>query len=136
MKEIDSIEMDSRIRTLLSYATSKEKVDEEYKKYACLLNRKLYSTEVDGEIISCIGVEFHDFKEAIITHIAVLPKNRGHGIGSSMITFILREHAVNVISAETDKDAVHFYAKFGFEIKSLGEKYPGIERFSCEFRTE
>lgn len=33
--------------------------------------------------------------------------------------------------AETDADAVGFYRHSGFEVMSLGEKYPGTERFSC-----
>ena len=28
-------------------------------------------------------------------------------------------------------DAVEFYRKLGFSIESLGEKYPGVERFRC-----
>lgn len=39
-----------------------------------------------------------------------------------------------LIYTETDNDAVDFYRKYGFEITSLGEKYPGVERFLCEFR--
>ncbi|MNP39986.1 hypothetical protein D3C76_1335850 [compost metagenome] len=37
------------------------------------------------------------------------------------------------IKAETDKDTVGFYKKIGFSITSLGEKYPGVERFECIF---
>ena len=36
------------------------------------------------------------------------------------------------IIAETDKDAVAFYRKVGFKIQSIGEKYPGTERFLCK----
>lgn len=32
------------------------------------------------------------------------------------------------ITAETDHDAIAFYRRYGFEIQSLGEKYPGVER--------
>jgi len=35
------------------------------------------------------------------------------------------------LEAETDAEAVKFYKKMGFQIQSLGEKYPGIERFHC-----
>jgi hypothetical protein len=28
-------------------------------------------------------------------------------------------------------NAVNFYRNIGFEITSLGEKYPGVERFQC-----
>ena len=33
------------------------------------------------------------------------------------------------IVAETDKDAVGFYSAIDFTITSLGENYPGVERF-------
>lgn len=132
MKEINSIRIDPAIKRLLAYATSEEKVDEEYNKYICSPNQKLYSAEVNGEIVGCIGVDFHNSRDGVIKHIAVLPKKRGMGMGSSMIRFICKEHNLNSISAETDKDAVLFYANFGFRITSLGEKYPGVERFLCK----
>ncbi|QJX81299.1 GNAT family N-acetyltransferase [Priestia megaterium] len=136
MKEVNSIRIDQTIKKLLSYATSEEKIDKEYKTYTCLSNRKLYSTEINGEIVSCIGVEFRNSKEGVIKHIAVLPKERGSGIGSSMIRFICKKYNLNFISAETDKDAVMFYTNFGFRVTSLGEKYPGVERFFCEFEVK
>ncbi|MDM5188969.1 hypothetical protein QUF99_17085 [Bacillus sp. DX4.1] len=30
-----------------------------------------------------------------------------------------------------NKNAVGFYKRYGFSIKSLGEKYPDVERFHC-----
>ncbi len=48
-----------------------------------------------------------------------------------MINYISDKYPL--IYAETDNDAVNFYWKYGFEITSLGEKYPGVERFLCEF---
>lgn len=48
-----------------------------------------------------------------------------------MLKFVLEDYLV--VSAETDADAVEFYRKYGFKIKSLGEKYPGVERFLCEY---
>ncbi|RMA95084.1 GNAT family N-acetyltransferase [Priestia megaterium] len=134
MKEITSPAVSPSIKKLLSYATLEEKVDEEYKKYVCLPSRKLYSMEVNEETISCIGVEFLNSKKAVIKHIAVLPKERGKGIGSSMISFFCEKYDIHSIFAETDKEAVNFYSKFGFQITSLGEKYLGIERFLCEFK--
>ncbi|MCM3185181.1 GNAT family N-acetyltransferase [Priestia megaterium] len=134
MKEITSTVMNPTIKKLLSYATLEKKVNEEYKKYTYLPSRKLYSIEVNGETISCIGVEFLNSKKAVIKHIAVLPKERGKGIGSSMISFFCEKYDIHSIFAETDKEAVNFYSKFGFQITSLGEKYLGIERFLCEFK--
>lgn len=136
MKEITSTVMNPTIKKLLSYATLEKKVNEEYKKYTYLPSRKLYSIEVNGETISCIGVEFLNSKKAVIKHIAVLPKERGKGIGSSMIRFLCKKHDIHSVFAETDKEAVNFYSNFGFQITSLGEKYLGVERFLCEFKVK
>ena len=45
-------------------------------------------------------------------------------------------HQLTYIEAETDKEAVEFYKKIGFQVKSLGEKYPGIERFHLCFKNK
>lgn len=66
-----------------------------------------------------------------IRHIAVSPSSRRESIGSKMINFILEKYAFDSVFAETDNDAVNFYEKYGFTIKGLGEKYPGVERFQC-----
>jgi hypothetical protein len=40
------------------------------------------------------------------------------------------------VYAETDEEAADFYRNIGFTVESLGEKYPGIERFKCTFETD
>ncbi|QWG42255.1 N-acetyltransferase [Bacillus mycoides] len=132
MKEVNSNTIHPSIRKLLSFATSDFKVEKEYEKYLKLLNRKLYSFELEGEIVGCMGIEINSVKECEIKHIAVSSFQRGKGIGSTMINYVSNKYSL--IYAETDNDAVDFYRKYGFEIKSLGEKYPGVERFLCEFR--
>ncbi|WP_242066385.1 hypothetical protein [Brevibacillus laterosporus] len=57
MKEVNSNTIHPSIRKLLSFATSDFKVEQEYGKYLKLLNRKLYSFELEGEIVGCIGIE-------------------------------------------------------------------------------
>ncbi|WP_245823569.1 GNAT family N-acetyltransferase [Metabacillus halosaccharovorans] len=63
----------------------------------------------EGEIVGCAGGEISSLIECEIKHIAVSSVQRGKGIG--MINYITE----------------HRY--FDFEITSLGEKYPGVERF-------
>ncbi|MCY1251522.1 hypothetical protein D9M72_652950 [compost metagenome] len=48
-----------------------------------------------------------------------------------MIRYVEEHHAFSSIYAETDQEAVLFYKNLGFHITSLGEKYPGVERFGC-----
>ncbi|WP_375200344.1 GNAT family N-acetyltransferase [Bacillus sp. RS11] len=119
------------IRKLLSFATSDEKVLQVYEKYILLSNRTLYSFEVEGETVGCIGIEQISLSKCEIKHIAVLVNQRGKGIGSQMINFVANEYTS--IVAETDHEAVDFYRRYGFFITSLGEKYPGVERFQCQY---
>lgn len=128
MEEIRTKSIHPKIRKLLSYATSVEKVEEEYDLYIHSIKRKLYGFTSGGEMVGCIGVEFQNEGECEIKHVAVMPKHRGMGIGHKMIDNLV--HCTR-ITAETDQDAVVFYIKLGFEITSLGEKYPGVERFRC-----
>ncbi|MCJ7841396.1 GNAT family N-acetyltransferase [Lederbergia sp. NSJ-179] len=131
MKKIKANFISPQIRDLLSLATSKKNVEREYELYIQSPFRELYGYELEDEMIGCIGIELSAPKCCEIKHIAVLLKYRGEGIGSTMISFIKGKHSLSLISAETDKDAVHFYKKYGFKISSLGEKYPGVERFQC-----
>lgn len=132
MKEVHLKNIHPSVRVLLSHATGN--VDQEYKKYIHIGNRKLYTLVVNGEFIGCIGVEFVRTSHCEIKHIAVSPSERGNGIGSKMIDFISHKYSFSSISAETDKEAVDFYRKYGFIAISLGEKYPGVERFLCEYK--
>jgi len=93
--------------------------------------RELYGYELESEVAGCIGIEFLSPKHCEIKHIAVSPNDRGIGIGTKMISFIWEKHSLSFMFAETDKDAVNFYKNYGFKITSLGEKYPGVERFQC-----
>ncbi|PEJ97539.1 GNAT family N-acetyltransferase [Bacillus wiedmannii] len=80
---------------------------------------------------ACIGIEIIGANKARICHIAVVPQYRHKGIALQMIREVVRMHQLTYLQAETDDEAVEFYKKIGFHVKSLGEKYPGIERFHC-----
>ncbi|MFF2754900.1 GNAT family N-acetyltransferase [Psychrobacillus sp. NPDC058041] len=133
MKRITTFPVHPEIRELLSFATSKDRIDLEYEKYIRSPERGLYGLELKGEIVGCIGIEFMSSHCCEIKHIAVSPIVRGNNIGSEMIKFVCNKHSLSSIKAETDNEAVKFYEKNGFNITSLGEKYPGIERFFCEY---
>lgn len=134
MKLINSSTIHPSVRELLSYATSESAIDREYEKYIFETNRYLYSWEINGVTIGCIGIDFINLAHCEIKHIAVSPAARGNGVGRKMIDFIIEELSLEMISAETDKDALEFYRSYEFEITSLGEKYPGVERFLCELK--
>ncbi|TQR19466.1 GNAT family N-acetyltransferase [Psychrobacillus vulpis] len=134
MKEINTIILPLSIRELLTYATSASKIDQEYDLYLQLENRLLYGYKENEKFIGCIGFELTATNNCEIKHIAVSPLERGRGIGKWMIDNICEKYSLQLILAETDLDAVSFYRKLGFTILSLGEKYPGVERFRCEYR--
>lgn len=131
MKEIKSTSIQPNVRELLSFATSEKNVEKEYELYMQSPVRELYGYDLESEVAGCIGIEFLSPKHCEIKHIAVSPNHRRIGIGSKMINIILEKYSLSFMFAETDKDAVNFYKNYGFKITSLGEKYPGVERFQC-----
>ena len=48
-----------------------------------------------------------------------------------MIAQLLEKYNPDKLIAETDQEAVEFYRNTGFVVYSLGELYPGVERFRC-----
>lgn len=85
-----------------------------------------------GTPIACIGLEPRDYRdEAEITSLAVLPDWRRQGFARALIFGACEHLALRAVEAETDADAVDFYRATGFAVESLGERYPGVERFRC-----
>lgn len=83
---------------------------------------------------ACVGMELIGENKARLCHIAVSKANRHQGLASYMIKEIIRIHQLVYLEAETDYEAVEFYRKCGWIITSLGEKYPGVERFQCYWK--
>ena len=84
-----------------------------------------------------VGVLGHRMTSAIeVLHIATALDRRRAGVGSRLLGALphARGHGLPIV-AETDKDAVGFYAANNFTITSLGDKYPGVERFHVFLRS-
>ncbi|MGG0292531.1 GNAT family N-acetyltransferase [Bacillus pacificus] len=124
---VEQIEKDSILNVLL-YAVGPSETS---LKKAVLFYESNKGTLHRYEEKACIGMEIIGANKARICHIAVVPQYRHKGIAVQMIKEIVRMHQLTYIEAETDSEGVKFYKKIGFQIKSLGEKYPGIERFHC-----
>jgi len=62
-------------------------------------------------------------------HIAVPARLRGRGIGRRLLAEVLTTVGATEIFVQTDTDAGGFYRARGFAVSSLGEMYPGVERF-------
>lgn len=132
IEEIISKSLHPDIRQLLAYATSEERIEVEYAAYQNNPNWRLYGLKKERKFIGCIGVEQRGLEQIEITHLAVSPVNRKAGTGKELVEWVFRIYCPKVMIAETDSEAVGFYSKLGFEIHSLGEKYPGVERFLCK----
>ena len=66
--------------------------------------------------------------------IAVQPAFRGHGMGAQLVEHAAVSLGAKEFRAETDDGAVGFYRCHGFDVTSLGEKYPGVIRYLCTLR--
>ncbi|MDT8976259.1 GNAT family N-acetyltransferase [Paenibacillus sp. chi10] len=122
-----------QVRELLALCMypNEEKINRQAEMYQSDESLQLYGMMVQEELVGLIGISKHSYGEAVLQHIAVKQNHRGQGIGRSMINEFMKSNNITRLEAETDNDAVGFYRGVGFEITSLGEKYPGVERFLC-----
>lgn len=92
---------------------------------------KLLGMQGADRIVGCIGIELVNDGQAVVRCIAVTPAFRKQNIGRTLIDDAVRHFRLYHLTAETDAEAVEFYRSCGFAITSLGEIYPGTERFRC-----
>jgi ribosomal protein S18 acetylase RimI-like enzyme len=83
-----------------------------------------------GRIDGCIAYR-RDGDSLELLNIGTAPAVRGTGLGRRLIEAAIGREGPASVRLETDNDAVGFYRSCGFSVTSLGEKYPGIERFGC-----
>ena len=83
-----------------------------------------------GRIDGCIAYR-RDGDSLEVVNIGTAPAVRGAGLGRRLIEAAIEREKPQAVRLETDNDAVGFYRRCGFSVTSLGEKYPGIERFEC-----
>ena len=83
------------------------------------------------DLVAVVGFAV-SLAQLTILHIATAPDVRRTGIATALLAELARQNSRGLpMSAETDSDAVGFYRANGFTITSLGEKYPGVERFQA-----
>ncbi len=123
----------SEVKSLLSECmwTDEERVHAELIKYLEDDTRELYGRFLNDQLVGLIGIVYDSIGEVELKHIAIKSDYRGKGLGRQFIHDYMKVKEIVKMKAETDKDAVGFYTKLGFSIMSLGEKYPGVERFEC-----
>lgn len=125
-----------RVVELLSYSIfpDPDRIRGTVKQYAEEDSMEIYGIQFEDEIVAVIGFRLDDQGNNIeITNISVDPEYRGLGYGRGQILELIALYKPKRIIAETDEEAVDFYRNIGFTVSGLGEKYPGVERFRCEF---
>jgi ribosomal protein S18 acetylase RimI-like enzyme len=129
---------ESQIQDLLSYSVfpDPDRLEQTIAQYESDSNMWLFGYESEDVMVGIIGFRLSDNQEMTLTHLAVEPESRGVGFGRGMILEIIEEMNPTRIVAETDEEAVEFYRRNGFVINSLGEKYPGVERFRCTYEID
>lgn len=88
---------------------------------------------MNNRFLGIIVLDYSGDSELVILDIAVLKSIQKQGIGRTLIEYVKETYQPKCITAETDDDAVDFYRKIGFTVKSLGEKYPEIMRYECKY---
>lgn len=123
------------VQEMLAYAVFPEPsaVDKAVQRYTADPELSLYGYEEEGVLIGILGFSLDEAGRAVVTHLAVHPEYRGQGYGRGQILELIAQKHPVTVTAETDEDAVDFYRSIGFSIVSLGEKYPGVERFQCTY---
>lgn len=113
----------------LAVGDGDERLNPVVQRYRDETTSKLLAATVSQHPVGVLGY-METSAEATVLHIATAPRLRGIGIGSTLLRVLRRLIPAGLpIVAETDSDAVGFYRSNGFQVASLGEKYPGIERF-------
>ena|SRR5215831_1600219 len=98
-------------------------------------SRRLFALVTEDGVAGIVGVELLVAGRSRILHIAVPARLRGRGIGRRLLTEVLTAVGATELVAQTDTDAIGFYRACGFAVSSLGEMYPGVERFECRLGT-
>ncbi|MCR8746836.1 GNAT family N-acetyltransferase [Romboutsia lituseburensis] len=86
-----------------------------------------------NQVEEIIVLDITNTNKVVILNIAVNKCMQFKGIGSKLIDYSIESLNPKMLIAETDDDAVDFYKKYGFKIKSLGEKYGNCNRYECKY---
>lgn len=87
------------------------------------LYRYFFLAEADGQLIGCAALEIYSPKLAELRSLAVLPEQRGHGVGRALVEACLaRARAANVLEVMAISSKENFFRNCGFDFTLPGEK--------------
>ena len=128
---------DERVLAVISlsmYMPTKEKQNSRADMYKSDASVSAFACEDNGSICGTIILRHIANDEFEIMGIATHTACRNQGVASRLIDYAVETLKCRALKAETDDDAVGFYRKYGFQIYSLGEKYPGCVRYLCTLK--
>ena len=132
---IDSAEFRALLLLLVGWRNEPEldqaRLDRVIRRYRSSPNLHVLGFERGTRTLAMIAIEAEEKGRAVVQQIVVQPELRGHGLGRALIQGAQSRLGLSGISAETDQQAVGLYERVGLRVSSLGEKYPGVERFLC-----
>lgn len=126
---------DAAVHSLLALAAGggQSRVDEAVRQYRDASSARLLIATLAGETLGLAGYRVIGDTTVVLLHVATAPHARRMGVGRRLLAEVRRAAPPELpVIAETDRDAVGFYRATGFTVASLGEKYPGVERYRVE----
>ena len=118
------------VRTLLEESHGSREALEEACAHYRARNWALIGWQAGDEILACAGAEKLDTDTIRIRSIAVAPAWRNRGLGRALIDELAERAGAKRVVAETDDDAVDFYARCGFVVEDAPARF-GRPRYSC-----
>lgn len=128
---------EAEVKDLVEYAIfpDPDALEDVVQEYKTNPKHELYAFEDEGELLGIIGVTTEQ-EIMRIRHLAVAPAYRGLGYGRGLVLELIAMKNPQQLEAVTDDESVDFYRNIGFTVTSLGEKYPGTERFKCVYQVD
>ena len=115
------------------YLSNKDKYREKVQSWLMDDWIRIFACVHDSKRKGLLVLKFTSTDQAEIIGISVEEGSRNQGIGSFMIREIQLRFPNIKLNAETDRDAVVFYKKNGFQITEIQKNYNGetVTRYLC-----
>ena len=92
-------------------------------------NQKVYVYFINNNVVGFLHITI-SFDEADIVDIITSEEYRNHGIGNSLISYVIKDNNlknINLEVRESNKIAIEFYQKMNFKKVRIIKKYYGTE---------
>ena len=92
-------------------------------------NQKVYVYIINNNVVGFLHITI-SFDEADIVDIITSEEYRNHGIGNSLISYVIKDNnlkKINLEVRESNKIAIEFYQKMNYKKVRIIKKYYGTE---------